>query len=75
MPPTKKKKISNTRGRPLLALSQRKLVCACGGESGTGQCKIAVYCHSYNIRKDIGVPNAKYERVKIPSPSKKRQAI
>ena len=32
MPPTKRKKIANKRGRPKLPLSRRRLGCSCGGK-------------------------------------------
>ena len=73
MPPTKRKKIANKRGRPKLPLSHRRLVCSCGGESGKGQCKMAVYCNICNMCKASCISNAKCVRVDTPPPSKKNQ--
>ena len=75
MPPTKRKKIANKRGRPKLSLSRRRLVCSCGEKSGKGQCKMAVDCNVCNVCKDSCMSNAKCVRVDTPLPSQKRTRL
>ena len=62
MTQTKKKMIANTRGRPKLSLSRRKLVCSCGGKSSKGQYKMVVYFNSYNMCKASYISNEICER-------------
>ena len=75
MPPTKRKKIANKRGRQKLPLSRRKLVCSCGGKSGKGQCKMAVYCNICNMCKASCISNVKCVRVETPPPSPKKTRL